>query len=86
MTNDLHAKHSLQLVQDNRAGLALLFILGFGLLVYSLFAVLNGVRAREFPTRIPSGVAHRLDSLDENTPESIALSTSIKTALPQGIQ
>ena len=43
-------------VQNTRGGKAGLFILGTGLIVYGLFATLNGLYVREFPTRVPSGV------------------------------
>lgn len=45
--------------QGSSAGLALLFCLGVGLLVYAVFAFLNGLHAREFPTKIPSGMPHK---------------------------
>ena len=42
--------------QKSKGGKAGLFILGTGLIIYGLFATLNGLYVREFPTRVPSGV------------------------------
>ncbi|KAK9814923.1 hypothetical protein WJX73_002151 [Symbiochloris irregularis] len=62
-------------LKTNSGGKALLFILGFGLLVYSLFAVLNGMYVREFPTRVPSGVPH-----GQKTPMARAVSVVMSKA------
>ena len=62
-------------LQNNRGGQSVLFILGTGLIVYSLFAVLNGFYVREFPTRVPSGVPH-----GQKTPMARAVSTMMTKA------
>lgn len=43
-------------MQTSKGGRAVLFIIGFGLVVYNLFAVLNAYPAKIFPTPLPSGV------------------------------
>ena len=42
--------------QGSRTGRAGLFIIGTGLIIYGVFATLNGIWVREFPTRVPSGI------------------------------
>lgn len=62
-------------LQSSRGGKAGLFILGTGLIIYAMFAVLNGFYVREFPTRVPSGVPH-----GQKTPMAHAVSTMITKA------
>ena len=45
-------------MQSTRGGKAVLFILGVGLIIYAMFAVLYVFYVRVFPTRVPSGVPH----------------------------
>ncbi len=42
--------------QSSRWGRSILFIIGFGLIVYGLFACLNAYPAKIFPTPLPSEV------------------------------
>lgn len=63
------------MMQSTRGGKTVLFILGLGLIVYALFAVLNGFYVREFPTRVPSGVPH-----GQKTPMARAVSTMMTKA------
>ena len=67
--------HVWDMLQSNRGGQSVLFILGTGLIVYSIFAVLNGFYVREFPTRVPSGVPH-----GQKTPMARAVSTMMTKA------
>lgn len=43
-------------MQDHAWGQAILFLIGFGLILYALFAVLNAYPAKIFPTPLPSQV------------------------------
>lgn len=66
---------ALDQLKSSRGGKAGLFILGTGLIIYAMFAVLNGFYVREFPTRVPSGVPH-----GQKTPMAHAVSTMITKA------
>lgn len=43
-------------MQDNTWGQVVLFLIGFGLILYALFACLNAYPAKIFPTPLPSQV------------------------------
>ncbi|KAK9803746.1 hypothetical protein WJX73_010867 [Symbiochloris irregularis] len=73
---------ALQQLKHSKWGKAILFLLGFGLLIYALFAVMNGVYAREFPTRIPSGNPHRRKGKETS---STAPSASLDSPTLEGI-
>jgi hypothetical protein len=45
-----------QCLQENAWGQAILFLIGFGLILYALFACLNAYPAKIFPTPLPSEV------------------------------